>query len=79
MKMLCENCGQDSAQIKPVSKIYGKEGNQFIIENLPAIFCNNCGESYFTSVTLKEIDRIKKQNKSDFIHKEYPVANFIAA
>ena len=39
-----------------------KEKDLLVIENVPVISCPSCGTSYLTSLTLKEIDRIKRDH-----------------
>ena len=51
----CEFCGKAQAQIKHVTRSYGKGENLLIIENVPVISCANCGESYLMAETLHEI------------------------
>jgi len=47
-----------------------------LIENVPVIFCPNCGESYLTAETLHEIDRIKAQRKRLAMERSVEVASF---
>jgi YgiT-type zinc finger domain-containing protein len=75
--MICDICGSDKALVKHTSKLYGKGDNSFIIENVPVVFCSNCGESYLSALTLKEIDRIKKRKDTLFKQKEFSVTEFI--
>jgi YgiT-type zinc finger domain-containing protein len=57
--MKCDICGKEGARHRNVVRTYGKGEKLLVIENVPAISCPNCGESYLTAETLHEIDRLK--------------------
>ncbi len=73
----CEICGKEQANIKYITRSYGKGANLLIIENVPEIVCANCGESYLTAETLHEIARIKLHRKSFAKKRNVAVAEFI--
>ncbi len=60
----CDVCGEKGAQIRRVSRSYGKGANLFVVENVPVVSCPHCGESYLTAETLHEIERIKLHRKA---------------
>jgi len=62
--VVCDICGEAGAQIRRVSRSYGKGANLFVIENVPTVSCPHCGESYLTAETLHEIERIKLHRKT---------------
>lgn len=62
--MTCDICGKTGAQVRRVSRSYGKGAKLFVIENVPMVSCPHCGESYFTAETLQEIERIKRHRKT---------------
>ncbi|MEA3417573.1 MAG: YgiT-type zinc finger protein [Thermodesulfobacteriota bacterium] len=37
--MICDICGQEGANIRHVTRSYGKKTNLLIIENVPVISC----------------------------------------
>lgn len=74
---ICEMCGKAAAQIKHVTRSYGKGANLLIIENVPVISCANCGESYLTAETLHEIARIKLHRESFAVKRNVAVAEFV--
>ena len=74
--MKCDICGKNSAQLRKVSRTYGKGKNILVIENIPVINCPRCGESYMEAQTLHEIERIKLHRKSFSVKRQIPVANF---
>ena len=55
----CDLCGKDGAQIRYMTRSYGKGATLLVIEDVPVIVCSHCGESYLTAETLHEIERIK--------------------
>jgi YgiT-type zinc finger domain-containing protein len=75
-KKVCEICGGEDAQIKRVTRSYGKGANLLIIENVPMIVCPDCGESYLTAETLHEIARIKLHRKSFAKQRSVAIAEF---
>jgi len=58
IRRVCSFCGQKSAREVLMSQAYGKDKQLLVIENVPTVVCDNCGESYFTSSTLDELERI---------------------
>ena len=57
--MICDFCGKEGARIRRVSRSYGGGESLLVIENVPVVICPHCGESYLTSETLHDIERIK--------------------
>ena len=62
--MVCDVCGKTGAQVRRVSRSFGKGAALFVIENVPIVSCPHCGESYLTAETLHEIERIKLHRKA---------------
>ena len=77
--MICDICGKKGAEVRYVTRSYGKGTNLLIIENVPAVVCPNCGESYLTAETLHEIERIKLHRKNLAKTRSVPVAEFVEA
>lgn len=74
--MICDVCGQEGAQIRRISKAYGKGAELLVIENVPLVSCPHCGESYLTAKTLHEIERIKVERHRVAVKSSVEVANF---
>lgn len=55
--MICEFCGGDTTK-KTVKKQHWLKGKLYLIENVEAVVCNQCGERYFHAKTLDAIDRL---------------------
>ena len=75
--MICDICGKNGAEIRLVTRSYGKGANLLIIENVPVVNCPNCGESYLTAETMHEIERIKLHRKNLAKMRSIPVAEFV--
>lgn len=54
--MICDICGKEGARLRYISRSYGEGDELMVVEHIPAIFCPNCGESYFTAATMDQID-----------------------
>jgi YgiT-type zinc finger domain-containing protein len=75
--MICDICGKQEAEVRYVTRSYGKGENLLIIENVPVVVCPNCGESYLAAETLHEIERIKLHRKNLAKLKRVAVAEFV--
>ncbi len=55
--MICEFCGGEPYE-KKVKRLHWFRGQLYVVENVPALVCRECGERYFHAKTLDEIDRM---------------------
>ncbi|MBF0457331.1 MAG: YgiT-type zinc finger protein [Nitrospirae bacterium] len=55
--MICEFCSGNTVG-KKVRRQHWLHGNLYIVENVDAEVCTECGERYFHVKTLEMIDRI---------------------
>jgi len=55
--MTCEFCGGETVARK-VKKQHWLNGRLYIVENVKADVCRECGEKYFHARTLDAIDRL---------------------
>ena len=74
--MICDICGQDGVRIRRVTRTYGKGKDLLVVENVPALSCPQCGESYLTAETLHEIERIKLHRKSLAVQRPVEIVSF---
>ena len=74
--MICDMCGRRGARVRRVTRSYGKGENLLLIENVPAVSCPRCGESYLTAETMQEIERIKRDRHNLAAKRPVPVATF---
>lgn len=72
----CANCEVGHAQLKFVTRSYGKGEDLLVIEGIPMWSCATCGLSYFTAQTMHEVERIKALRKSVAETRSVPVAVF---
>lgn len=77
--MVCGICGKKHARIRRVTRSYGRGRSAFLIEGVPMVRCPDCGESYFTADTLREIERIRLHWRQLATDKRVPVAKFRGA
>ena len=54
--MICEFC-RGKTRKKKVRRQHWLRGKLYIVENVPAEVCSECGERYFLATTLDEIDQ----------------------
>ena len=74
--MKCDLCNEEGVYIHLITRSYGKGKNLLVIENVPIMTCQHCGESYLTAETLHEIERIKLHRQSFAITRPVAVAGF---
>lgn len=74
--MTCNICGHSGAQIRHVTRSYGKGTKLLVIEDVPVVVCPHCGESYLTSETMHELERIKIHRRSLAKPRNVAVASF---
>jgi YgiT-type zinc finger domain-containing protein len=55
--MKCEFCDSETTR-KRVKKQHWFKGKLYIVENVDAEVCTQCGERYFHATTLDAIDKI---------------------
>lgn len=77
--MICDICGERGARVRRTTRTFGSDRSAFLIEGVPLVRCPNCGESYFTATTLKEIERIRRHWRKVAVAKRVPVAKFRGA
>ena len=55
--MICEFCGGKAVK-KRVKRQHWLHGKLYIVENVAAEVCSECGERYFHAKILDELDRL---------------------
>ena len=74
--MVCDICGKEGTRIRRLSRSYGKGESLLLIENVPAVSCPHCKESYLAADTLHEIERIKLHRQSFAVKRPVAVVDF---
>ena len=59
--MKCEFCDSDTTT-KKVRKHHWFEGELYLVENVEAEVCSECGERYFHATTLDRIDQMIRED-----------------
>ena len=54
----CAHCNQGFARLVKLPQVYQRGKQLTVIENVPMMLCDNCGQSYVTSDTWKGIDEV---------------------
>ena len=75
---LCVSCGKGDAEVRYVTRSFGRGASLLVIENIPLWTCPHCGESYFSAETMHEIERIKTLRKSVAVDRVVSVAEFMS-
>jgi len=61
----CEYCGESVDENEKLVTVYRhRKGKHFIFERVPARVCSTCGERYFSTGTVRQMDRLMKAKKS---------------
>ncbi|OHB77281.1 MAG: hypothetical protein A2Z25_10505 [Planctomycetes bacterium RBG_16_55_9] len=74
-KMKCEFCNSETSPRK-VRKQHWFQGKLYIVENVDAQVCDECGERYFHAATLDAIDKFIA---GDHAVKEVPSVEVLSA
>lgn len=74
--VICDICGQNGAEVRRITRSYGKGKQLLVIEKVPVVSCPHCGESYMTAETMQEIERIKLHRKSFAVERKVSVAEY---
>jgi len=71
----CYLCG-GAPEARKVTARRWRDGNLTLIENVPALVCQNCGEPYFDAETCLQMDRVMEDPPSPRKTIEVPVYAF---
>lgn len=63
----CSFCGAKTAYESKKTQAFGQGEKLLVIENVPTITCENCGENYMTGAVLDLLDEIIS-NRQRFVH-----------
>jgi HTH-type transcriptional regulator / antitoxin MqsA len=51
----CHVCGHNAAKSELVSEVFNIEGRRVLVEKIPALVCEHCGEAVFSRETTERI------------------------
>ena len=54
----CHVCGHNAAKSELVSEVFNLEERRVLVENIPALVCEHCGEAAFSRETTERIRRM---------------------
>jgi HTH-type transcriptional regulator / antitoxin MqsA len=54
----CHVCGHNTAKSELVSEVFNLEGRRVLVENIPAVMCEHCGEATFSRETTERIRKM---------------------
>ena len=55
---VCHVCGHNAAKSELVSEVFNLEGRRVLVERIPALVCEHCGEAVFSRETTERIRRM---------------------
>ena len=51
----CHVCGHNATKSELFSEVFNLEGRRVLVENIPALVCEHCGEAAFSRETTEQI------------------------
>ena len=57
--LVCDLCGVAAAHEVKRTKVFGKDAQMIVIEDIPFIACDNCHQTYTTAETMRALDEIR--------------------
>src|ERR1017187_3199818 len=54
----CHVCGHNAAKSELVSEVFNLDGRRVLVERIPALVCEHCGEATFSRETTERIRRM---------------------
>jgi YgiT-type zinc finger domain-containing protein len=77
IQLTCEYCHTKLPLIEKKVTVYRKRKKQiYVIENVPARVCQNCGERYFSAEVVQAMDRLMSQPEAQQQRISVPVIGF---
>lgn len=76
----CEYCGAMLGDMERRVMVYRhRQSNHYIFEAVPARVCQRCGERYFSSAVVREMDRLMQTPETELRLVSVPVIAFTRA
>jgi YgiT-type zinc finger domain-containing protein len=72
--LICDICGPPAARVVKRTKVFGKGRKMIVIENIPFISCQNCGQTYITREGMLALDEIRTHSETMTVPKEVAYA-----
>jgi YgiT-type zinc finger domain-containing protein len=74
--LICALCGATAARVVRRPQVLGKGAQLTLVENVPVVSCQRCGETYLTAETMHELDRIRLNRDRLSVRRQVAVAKF---
>ncbi|MCY7334753.1 MAG: YgiT-type zinc finger protein [Chamaesiphon sp.] len=58
----CHLCSSGKSHTENISEVFQIDGKFYLVENIPAIVCLNCGEAIFSRATTEHIRSMLHSN-----------------
>ncbi len=72
----CIFCKKDMALLKYLPQAFKRGGETILIENVPTMGCDNCGQTYFDLASCRRMDEIFADPDTNTEKKLISVASF---
>ena len=70
----CDICGVTAAREVRRNKVFGKGSKMIVVEDIPFISCQNCGQTYITRNAMLVLDDIRTHSQTKTVTKEMAYA-----
>ncbi len=77
-RRVCSFCSQSAAYEALRPQVFKRGDHLLVVEDVPTMICDNCGETYFTGETIDELERILSNANELAVTRPVRVAQFIA-
>jgi len=74
--LVCDICGAAAARVVRRPQVLGRGARLTLVENVPVMSCQQCGETYLTAETMHELDRIRLNRNRLTVPRQVAVAKF---
>lgn len=75
--MICDICGAKAARIVKRNKVFGRGRGMIVVEDIPFISCQNCGQTYITRDVMLALDEIRTHRETLTAPKEVAYAKIV--
>lgn len=76
---ICVHCEEKAARQVKLPQVYRKQEKLIVIDNVPMMLCDNCGQSYIDGPTWKAIDLVLAEPGSRTQKRSIEVADFTSS
>ncbi|GEM_PF-1277941 len=77
-RRVCSFCSQIAAYEVTRPQVFKRGDHLLVVEDVPTMVCDSCGETYFTGETIDGLERILGNENELAVTRPVQVAQFIA-